>query len=178
LVLLLYGCLYRGAATDVVLEDAAARHVALLEGVPELRQLDEQGCGVTAVSALLAHHGLRASEDDVRTAVGVPWGTPVNAGALRDYLRQRGLDSYLIRGSLSDLRKEIGQGRPAIVGMLKPYVGDKWLAHYEVVVGYGEHEVVTMDPAFGFRSYPLPGFLREWAPTHFVLLVAARAKPQ
>ena len=172
-----WGCLYQGRARSFDASSAKARGVVVVANVPELRQRDPQGCGVTALAALLAHHGVRVDPSEVRRELRIPEGKPASAGALVDYARRRGLDAFLVRGTFEDLQREVQAGRPALVGMIKPYLGDRWLAHYEVLVAWSPTVVVTMDPAQGFREYPHQGFLVEWDLAGSLLLVAAPASP-
>ena len=48
------------------------------------------------------------------------------------------------------------------------------LTHYEVVVAYHpeRREVVTLDPAEGWRVSPLKGFELEWAASEHTAIVA------
>lgn len=171
------GCLYQGTATAV---DPArlAPDVERVEGVPLVEQQSATDCGAAAVAAIIEYWRKGSGDPaEVRRAVGVPNGQTIKAGLLRDYLRRRGFDAFLIRGELGDLRREVAAGRPVVVGMLKPHVADQWLAHYEVVVGVGSDTVVTMDPAAGWRQYPISGFQQEWVRAERVtLIIAPRSK--
>jgi ABC-type bacteriocin/lantibiotic exporter with double-glycine peptidase domain len=170
-----WGCLYQGRGRSFDASSAEARGVVVVPNVPELRQRDPRGCGVTALAALLAHHGIQVDPSEIRREIRTPEGVPASAGALVDYARRRGLDAFLVRGTFEDLQREVQAGRPALVGTVKPYLGDRWLAHYEVVVAWSPTVVVTMDPAQGFREYPHRGFLVEWDLAGSLLLVAAPA---
>jgi ABC-type bacteriocin/lantibiotic exporter with double-glycine peptidase domain len=161
-VLLLNGCLYRGAAVAVdeqqMHSDPGLRRI----DVPLVRQDGAQDCGAAAVAALLAFWDDPVTQAEIRRATRVPAGEPIAAGALQKYLSERGYENFLVTGTLSDLRREIATGRPAIVGMLKPYAGKKYLAHYEVVTAVSPKHVYTMNPARSFERYPIQGFEREW----------------
>jgi predicted double-glycine peptidase len=168
------GCLYRGDAE--AFDASEHRHdVTLLEGVPVVRQEGHFDCGPAALSSLLAYWGIRETPDSIRRATKTPPNQTMRAGDLRDYVQRRGLDAFVFRGSFADLEAEIEGRRPVLVGTLKPYVGDRWLAHYEVVTGVGPTAIITMDPAAGYREYSRAGFLREWERTNRVMLVAAKA---
>jgi predicted double-glycine peptidase len=172
------GCLYRGDA-EAFDPSKKRSDVTLLEGVPVVRQEGRFDCGPAALSSLLAYWGVRETPDAIRRATKTPPDETLRAGDLRDYAQKRGLEAFVFRGSFSDLEAEIAGRRPVLVGTLKPYVGDRWLAHYEVVTGVGPATIVTMDPAAGYREYSRAGFLREWERTNRVMLVAARdAAPQ
>jgi len=95
------------------------------------------------------------------------------AGQLRDLAREKGLQSFVVSGRLSDLTTEIGQRRPVLVGLAQRYGKDQSRAHYEVVIGIHpvRRLVLTLDPAAGWRQDTLEGFAREWIPTQQVTLV-------
>ena len=96
-------------------------------------------------------------------------------GALRDVARARGLDAYVVSGTLDDLFAQVGSGRPVVVGLAKPMAltGGRSLAHYEVVVGLNRSRrlILSLDPANGLRENTFEGFAREWAPTRQVTIV-------
>lgn len=167
------GCLYQGEAKSF---DASEHRpdVEVLSGVPVVLQQDRLDCGPAALSSLLAYWQIRETPAAIRRATGTPKGRTLRAADLRDHAKRKGLDAFLFQGTFDDLESEIRAGRPVLVGTLKPYVGDKWFAHYEVVTGIGRTTVVTMDPGAGYREYPTAGFLREWERTQRVMLVAAK----
>lgn len=167
------GCLYQGEAKSF---DASEHRpdVTTLSGVPVVMQEDRLDCGPAALSSLLAYWQIRETPAQIRRATGTPKGRTLRAGDLRDHVKRKGLDAFLFQGTLNDLEAEIAAGRPVLVGTLKPYIGNKWFAHYEVVTGIGRTTVVTMDPGAGYREYPTAGFLREWERTRRVMLVVAK----
>lgn len=164
--------LYQGEAKSF---DAAERRADVeVLPVPVVLQEDRLDCGPAALSSLLAYWGIEETPDSIRRATGTPKGRTLRAADLRDHAKRKGLDAFLFQGTLGELEAEIEAGRPVLVGTLKPYVGDKWFAHYEIVTGVGRTSVVTMDPGGGYREYPTAGFLREWERTQRVMLVAAK----
>jgi hypothetical protein len=78
-----------------------------------------------------------------------------------------------VSGLWSDLVGEIDRGRPVVVGLLKPILGGRARAHYEVVVGLNRRtrRILSLDPAAGLRENSAEGFAREWAPAREVTLV-------
>jgi ABC-type bacteriocin/lantibiotic exporter with double-glycine peptidase domain len=147
----------------------------LLSNVPHVEQEGAQDCGAAAMSAALRYWGVAVSPEAVRQSVEIPMNEPIAAGLLRDYAEQLGFHSFLIAGSFEDLKHELSHGRPVIVGTLKPYVGNKRFAHYEVVMGLSDTRVVTMDPATGYRQYPRDGFVAEWNGSKRLSLLMAPA---
>jgi ABC-type bacteriocin/lantibiotic exporter with double-glycine peptidase domain len=175
--LFLVSCLYQGTAESVdeqqMLDDPDALRVA----VPVVKQSGDKDCGVAALAAILSYWGQPSNQSEIRRATGVPTDRPISANLLQDYLWHRGFESFLIAGTLTDLQQELTIGRPALVGMLKPYAGKRWLAHYEVVTGISPKHVYTMNPAGTFERYPIKGFEREWAAAkHLTLVIAPRSR--
>ena len=169
-------CLYQGEATAFDPSEARGE-LSVLPGVPLVLQRGRLDCGPAALSSVLAYWGVARSPEAIRRTIGTPPDRSLGAGALRDYARAQGLEAFVFQGSFADLEREIAAGRPVIVGTLKPYVGDRWYAHYEVVAGIGPSSVVTMDPADGYRRYPRPGFLAEWERSRCLTLALARPAP-
>src|SRR5688572_12793621 len=87
--------------------------------VPLVRQRRDMDCGPAAAAMVLGYWERAATVDDIRAASGVPDRRGVSAGALRDILRARGLDAYLIGGEIGDLERELAAGRPVLVGTVR-----------------------------------------------------------
>jgi ABC-type bacteriocin/lantibiotic exporter with double-glycine peptidase domain len=145
-----------------------------VQDVPLLRQEHERDCGPAAVTMVLRFWGKPASAELVREQAHTPLDQGVQAGALRDVLRERGLLAYLIEGTVDDLERELTAGRPVVVGLAKPYTNAIW-GHYEVVAGLNRARglVATVDPGRGWSVNTIEGFLREWKPTRHLTLVAS-----
>ncbi|MEZ4365232.1 MAG: cysteine peptidase family C39 domain-containing protein [Kofleriaceae bacterium] len=135
------------------------------EGTPALRQRGAQDCGPAAL-AMVAQR----------------WGTPLSVrqaavdlepgGARLLDLQRRaeelGLRAFVIEGDRGTLVHELERGRPVIVGLHLPIADDRAQRHYEVVVavrGRDEAlELVTIDPARGWRHRTWADLEREWLP--------------
>jgi hypothetical protein len=91
-------------------------------------------------------------------------GQSVAAGALRDEVRRRGLQAFLIQGEVGDLAREISWNRPVLVGLVQRYTNNRAYAHYEVVVGINErsHQLLLLDPGNGMREDAMSSFSKEW----------------
>ena len=142
-----------------------------VSGVPTVRQEGNHDCGAASLSAVLAYWGARANSADILAALHHAPEDNVAAKELTAYARAKGFEAYAMHGELSDMMTELGEGRPFIVGVAKPY-GEKWVSHYEVVAGFHPptQSVMTLDPARGWRKNDLAGFLTEWNPTGRVLI--------
>lgn len=174
--LLLTGCFYQGTAVSVDEQQLRNDRDAVQIKVPLVRQRGDKDCGVAALAAILSYWGQPVTQTEIRRATGVPARQAIAASKLQEYVSSRGYESFLIVGTVADLRREMTTGRPVLVGMLKPYTGERWLAHYEVVTGISLQHVYTMNPAGSLERYPIDGFQQEWAGAkHLTLLIAPRA---
>ncbi len=146
-----------------------------LPGVPEVLQEKERDCGAAAVAMLLGYWGISVKQEEIRAASLLPETAALSAGFLRDYLRGRGLRTYLIKGTVADLEAELKAKRPVLVGVIKPYLTTSY-AHYQVVIGLNpaSRRVAVLDPADGWREYPLDAFTAEWNAAGAVTLVASQ----
>lgn len=172
---------YRGTARDFdpreVLDEPGW---LLLRDVQPLRQETESDCGAAALAMVLNYWQAPTSGREVYQACGSPAGG-IRAADLSAQAKKRGLKSFVIQGEVADLERELSKRRPVIVGVVKLYasgVAAQSLTHYEVVVGYHpeKKEVVTLDPAFGWRRNSLKGFAAEWDPTGRVTMVIFRSE--
>ena len=104
-------------------------------------------------------------------------------GAQLVVARHYGFRAFVVPGTWDDLEEELRQGRPVMVGLVKPELGGRGAAHFEVVVGLNRKRraILTLDPARGLRENTAEGFAREWVParqlTIIVLPQALLARP-
>ncbi len=179
--LTLTACAYIGTASefDPSRLEREAGWVRVV-GVPLLRQGSDDECGPAALAMVMARWNRTERIADVKRDLGFSGGVGIRAGAMRDLARRRGFDAYLFRGELADLARELGAGRPVIIGVAKPHVGGR-RSHYEVVVAVhpASRRVVTLDPAGGWRENCYGGLLEEWdAAGRPLLLVFPRTEPK
>jgi ABC-type bacteriocin/lantibiotic exporter with double-glycine peptidase domain len=147
--------------------DVAARDGwTLVTGVPFIRQRSERDCGAAAVSV---------SAEDVVTAYPAARERGLRAGELRELIRARGLDAFVLKGEPADLRAEIERRRPLIVGLARSASGAP-IGHYEVVIGldHARRRILTLDPAAGWRESSFEEFAAEWAGAQQLALVVFR----
>jgi hypothetical protein len=167
---------YTGSARDVSsewLERARSdKSWQIVSDVPFVAQKSDADCGPAALAMVLGHFGVSATLDQV-TALDPPSDGGVRAGALRDVARGKGLEAFVVSGTLSDIVAQLDRGRPILVGLAKPMVGGRAIAHYEVVVGMNRPKrlILSFDPSRGPRQNSFEGFAREWVPTHQVTIV-------
>ena len=176
LALALPGCYtcYTGSARDASpVQIAADPSWVIVRGVPFVSQKNDRDCGAAALAMVLSRWFGRESVDVV-AALAPPGGAGIRVGALRDLARRRGLEAFVISGTIGDLAQQISLGRPVVVGLAKPMAGGRAAAHYEVIVGMNRAKglILSLDPARGLRQNTLDGFAREWTPTRRVALIA------
>jgi ABC-type bacteriocin/lantibiotic exporter with double-glycine peptidase domain len=135
---------------------------------PGVRAFSQQGardCGATALASVLNRWEPALPLEEIRRLVGPPDGEGVEAARLRTVALGRGLRAFLIIGSLADLGRELGAGRPVLVGVVRARWGQT-VAHYQVITGVhtGRALVLAADPERGWTVVPLQAFLAEWDP--------------
>jgi ABC-type bacteriocin/lantibiotic exporter with double-glycine peptidase domain len=170
------GCSYQGTARDFDPDSLAPDPGwIVLKDVPVLLQRADQDCGAAALAMALTMGGRRITLDEIARDCPPDPERGIRAGSLRDCARHLGFSAFLIHGRTDDIRKELAAGRPLIVGLVKPYASGK-LTHFELVVGFHPERgtVLTIDPARGWRSNSLDGFLSEWDPAGRLTLVVLR----
>jgi len=171
---LLGGCRlsYTGGAKPVTPTDLEGEWLRAA-ATPVVKQQAQSDCGLAALAMVAGAWGKQWSVDDLarhvqRTANGV------KLAALRDLARTRGLDAYAIAGTHDDLRHELANGRPVLLGLRLPFERDRALDHYEVAVAMNPRDgsVVTLDPATGKHLRRTRQVLEaEWKPGGYPTLV-------
>ncbi|MEK7469906.1 MAG: cysteine peptidase family C39 domain-containing protein [Planctomycetota bacterium] len=167
------GCsTYRGEARDFDPSELREPGWISAHGVEPVLQERQDDCGSAALAMMLRFWGQPASIEEISKACALDDGKGIRAGALRNEARSRGLKAYVLTASFPDLVRELGLGRPVLVGLVKPYASGGF-AHFEVVVALnpGLERIVTLDPGSGWRSSSFEGFAAEWRPSGCLALV-------
>ena len=122
----------------------------LVSGVPFVKQRSELDCGAAAITMVLRYWGVPIDAKDVVATQPAALERGFKASELRELVRARGLDAFLVNGEPEDLRTEIERRRPLIVGLARRANGTA-IGHYEVVIGFhhARRRVLTLDPAAG-----------------------------
>jgi ABC-type bacteriocin/lantibiotic exporter with double-glycine peptidase domain len=136
---------------------------------PEIRQRTRLDCGAAALGMVAAAWHLRIAADD--PAIPAPTKRGVRLGDLRSAARSHGLIAFAIKANRGTLGHELRAGRPVIVGLLRPYSGTEAVSHYEVVVAMRGDEIVTLDPAAGWRVRTWDSLQGEWRAAGYPALV-------
>lgn len=168
------GCAsYRGGG-----EPIAASAVAPDDGwvhaddTPTVRQRNLTDCGAAALAMVAGHWGKALTLDEAAARLPPPGKEGVRLRDLRDAARTLGLSAF---ADLAVVRHEIDEGRPVIVGLLRPMSRRKASSHFEVVVAYRsappaagtsgkapELELVTIDPGSGHMVRTWTELEAEW----------------
>ena len=173
LILLCSGCGYLGTARsfDPAELDQDPGWISV-RGLDPVRQETQEDCGAAALAPILAHWGLAIDRADIVRACPPVADRGIRAGDLRDFARGQGLTAYLFPGRPDDLKRELSEGRPVVVGLVKPYANGG-MAHYELIAALHPEQgrVVSIDPSEGWRVNTMAGFLAEWNAADRVTLV-------
>jgi ABC-type bacteriocin/lantibiotic exporter with double-glycine peptidase domain len=165
------------ACVDVVL---AAQPPGVWMDVPFVAQTKD-GCGSAAISMVMQYWGNRvgqsalnlADPERIQTALYSPAAAGIPASRMREYFLASGYLAFAIRGSWSDLKHQVEEGRPLIVSLKAS--GPLGPLHYVVVVGIDAERgyVYLNDPAQQkLLRISREGFESEWNPTHNWTLLA------
>jgi len=174
------GCAsYAGTAKSAEPEALARQgNWLMVRGVPLVRQETRDDCGAAALSSVLRFWGRDATPAAIEARIGQE-NRRLKAGDIVAYARNEGLRSYVFFGSLADIRYELEQGRPVLVGLGKALDSKRAVLHYEVVIGYEpkQERMLLLDPDRGFQVDSLDGFSTEWMRSKGVTIVTFRPTP-
>jgi ABC-type bacteriocin/lantibiotic exporter with double-glycine peptidase domain len=146
-----------------------------VDGVSFVAQRTEQDCGAAALAMVLSYWGVEADTKDLAAAVPAARGRGLKAGELRELARARGLEAFVIKGEPDHILAEIQRRHPLIVGLAQR-AGRDVIGHYEVVIGFNHArlEILTLDPAAGWRVSSYQDFAAEWAGAGQLAMVVFR----
>lgn len=134
----------------------------VIEGVPWFHQGQDRTCAQANIATLLNFWGVPLSYPTVVEQMN-PGNFPTDVGAIRTYLRQKGLRVQDYRGAtVNFLRQQINAGRPTLVLL---DFGDLASTHYVTVKGYdkGGTRLLLNDPVAGANTVmPVGEFERRW----------------
>jgi ABC-type bacteriocin/lantibiotic exporter with double-glycine peptidase domain len=136
---------------------------------PAIRQRTLLDCGPAALAMVAARWHVEIATTD--PAIAAPAKHGVRLGDLRSAARAHGLIAFAIMADKATLHHELRAGRPIIVGLLRPYSRSEAVSHYEVVVAMRGDEIVTLDPAAGWRVRTWATFDAEWNVAKYPALV-------
>jgi ABC-type bacteriocin/lantibiotic exporter with double-glycine peptidase domain len=134
--------------------------------VQPVRQRQAADCGPAALSMVAGRWEMPLSLETAMAAIPDMTEHGAKLGNLRHAARELGLLAFVIRGDRSILTHELRQGRPVVVGLLQRHRRRRIRSHYEVVVAMHPErgEVVTLDPASGWRVRHWEDLEDEWKP--------------
>jgi len=131
-----------------------------------VRQRDATDCGPATLAMVARHWGVDWTLDAAIADLPPPREHGVRLGDLRAAARERGLDAYAIRADRDILEHELREGRPVVIGLLLRHRMHRVRSHYELVVALNDRtgELVTIDPAAGYRVRSFSDLDEEWKP--------------
>ncbi len=134
-----------------------------------IRQRRLLDCGAAALAMVAERWNVTVTVDD--PAFPAPSANGLRLGDLRTVARGHGLIAFAITADRATLDHELRAGRPIIVGLLRPYTRNEAVSHYEVVVAARGDEIVTLDPATGWRVRSWAALDAEWRLAAYPALV-------
>ncbi|KKS84747.1 MAG: hypothetical protein UV60_C0015G0015 [Parcubacteria group bacterium GW2011_GWA2_43_11] len=130
--------------------------------VPYFKQENNYTCGAVTVQMLLRHHGIVASEDNLKIDLHTDKVYGTHHSAIINELTARGLYCYVNTGStFDDVRFYVRDKKlPVLIHYLET-IAD-W-GHYALIVGYDRHNIFFNDPLYGHKyTLPRTTFLERW----------------
>ncbi|MCL5103897.1 MAG: C39 family peptidase, partial [Armatimonadetes bacterium] len=106
-----------------------------IDGVSRVKQLPNY-CGPAALTSVLRHEGIQATQETVAKAVYDPTLRGTNGADMLLYARQMGLAAYSWNSSLDDVKNKIAAG--ALVLVLQQNSEKDTSGHYRVLTGYDD----------------------------------------
>jgi len=145
MALVLCGLLSSCATFDLAGDLVRNGDVSAGINVLALRQESKHACSVTCLSAVVQYWRVAKTPQEIEADLGeLPEGGYTLA-ELKDWAQANGLQAYVFRGTLVDIRTQTERGRPLII-TLKAEEGN----HSLVVTGLSERgNVLVMDPQRG-----------------------------
>jgi ABC-type bacteriocin/lantibiotic exporter with double-glycine peptidase domain len=140
---------------------------------PVVVQKQMADCGLAALAMVAGAWGRHWSIDDLAHRIP-PGNHGVKLGVLRDLARQRGLEAFAIAATRDDLKNELAQGRPVLLGLILPHDQKRNRSHYEVAIAINKSDgtLITIDPATGDWMRRSPQVLDiEWKAAGYAALV-------
>lgn len=168
---------YRGGARAVQptqLDDGWLRAAP----TPTIKQTQQTDCGLAALAMVGGAWGRTWTVAELTHRLP-PTAHGLKLRALRDVARERGLEAYAIQGTREDLKKELAQGRPVLLGLMLPHDRKRNRSHFEVAIALDPRDgtVVTIDPASGQWMKRSPKVLDiEWKAASYAALVVVGDK--
>ncbi len=145
---------------------------------PVIKQKQQSDCGLAALAMVAGAWGRQWTVDEL-SARARPGKKGLKLKVLRDIARERGFEAYAIKATREDLRKELAQGRPVLLGLMLPHDQRRNRSHFEVAVALDPRDgtVVTIDPATGDWMKRSPQVLDiEWKAANYAALVVVADK--
>jgi ABC-type bacteriocin/lantibiotic exporter with double-glycine peptidase domain len=142
---------------------------------PDIRQRTRLDCGPAALAMVARRWQKQIAIND--PAIAAPAQDGVRLSDLRSAARAHGLIAFAITADRATLDHELRAGRPIIVGLLRPYSRTHAVSHYEVVVAMRGDEIVTLDPAAGWRVRTWTSFDDEWRAAKYPALIVLGPNP-
>ena len=141
---------------------------------PFVAQDELYACGLSAISALCAYHGVELPESRRKDLARVSRESlGLSAGELRDELESLGFEVFLFQGTTGDgptgLPHHLGAGRPVLV-----LLQEDGSSHYVLVTGHDPQDgrLVVLDSRRGRVVLKATAFERQWEPTQHLALLA------
>jgi len=129
--------------------------------VPYFQQDTTFTCGPAALQMVMAYHGIRISEAELRKRLKTNEETGTRRARMKEVVTDLGLHCYVNNQAMFDeFTFLLKLGAPIIVRFLEP---DEGIDHYGVIVGANDSHVIIHDPWHGPSvTFSKKDFLPRW----------------
>jgi ABC-type bacteriocin/lantibiotic exporter with double-glycine peptidase domain len=151
----------RSSAPEYLRADPSWVLVPEVKPVPQRHRAD---CGVAALATVITYWQPATAASEVERSLGpIDDRLGIEAGRLRAVARARGLNAYLIEGTVDDLAYALERYRPVIVGLVAVQ-GDRTYGHYDVLVGMNLRRrlFVVSDSRGAWRQVTFDELSSQW----------------
>lgn len=149
------------------------RNACIIENVPFYPQ-ETYKCGPASLSTVLNYWGVSVSPKDIAAEIFSESTKGTLNIDMTLYARNIGLEAVQYKGSIKDIRGNIGLGYPIIVMVDYGF----WVYqqnHFMVVIGHDKNAVIVRSGRDRLRFIPEEKFVRAWKRTNFwTLLIKPR----
>lgn len=165
---LVCSCLTLNLGTDLVRDSGVGQGINVLA----LRQDHSEACSITCLSAVAQYWKVAKTPREIEADLGDLPAGGYTLAQLRDWARANGLQAYVFRGTLADIRTHTQRGRPVII----TYQANEG-NHSVVVTGLSEKgNLLVMDPQRGRAvAFRRDRVLERWDAVGRPLLLIAPA---
>lgn len=191
LSLLLVVCFLGGCTSVTPFRGLAIEDDSIyVAGIPPVHQDKNYSCGIACLAAVATYWNVSPGQFRLKCP---HWPADTTGHDLQQLAEDLDLNGFVYRGSMEDLRDNLGKGRPLIVMIPQPVLPAGGLAsvsllnawnrwghkpsHWVVVLGLTKsNDVIIQDPESGGTVIKEHSFEKWWAQKSYLTVLVASAR--